>query len=320
MSSADKLTILITGCSPGGMGAALALAFHSAGHRVYATARNPSKLSPLADQGIQTLTLDVTSTASIASAVTAVTASFPTTKKGLDMLINNAAGSYTMPIADASLRAARELFDLNVWAQLAVTQAFLPLLLLRSTTTEGSTPSISYPPTIVNHTSVGSVAALPFQGIYNASKAALAMLSQTLRMELAPFDVRVIDLKTAGVKTNMIANNHFNRSRPGTGTGNNAADEARGLPAGSIYAPAREVVERAMSQEALLERGISADQWAAEVVGVLLGRNPPAVIWKGESATVARVATAVPCGLMEGMVKKMTGLTEVEEIIRKGRV
>lgn len=209
MSSPKKLTILITGCSPGGMGAALAIAFHSAGHHVYATGRNPSKLSPLAAQGIETLALDVTSASSIASAVSSVSSSLPD-GKGLDMLINNAAGNYTMPIADASLDAARELFDLNVWSQVAVTQAFLPLLLKSTATTTSFAGGRPTQVMIVNHTSVGSVAALPFQGIYNSSKAALAMLSETMRLELSPFGIRVIDLKTAAVRTNLISNNNVN--------------------------------------------------------------------------------------------------------------
>ncbi|KAK4032068.1 hypothetical protein C8A01DRAFT_20819 [Parachaetomium inaequale] len=312
MSPTEKLTILITGCSPGGMGAALAVAFHSAGHHVYATARNPSKLSPLAEQSIQTLTLDVTSSTSIASAVSAVTASLAPTK-GLDILINNAAGNYTMPVVDATLPAARELFDVNVWAQLAVTQAFLPLLLRSTTTGTSPKPDADFQPLIVNHTSVGSKAALPFQGIYNASKAALAMLTTTMRMELAPFGIRVVDLKTAGVKTNIIANSNFNSAAAAGGGGER-------LPAGSIFAPAREVVERIMSQEGLADRGITPEQWAGEVAGVLLGRNPPGEIWKGESALVARMAMAIPCGLAESVVKKMTGLDEVEEVIRKARL
>jgi NAD(P)-dependent dehydrogenase (short-subunit alcohol dehydrogenase family) len=244
----SKLTILITGCSPGGMGAALAEVFHHAGHRVYATARNPSKLSPLAEQGIETLTLDVTSSSSIAAAVSSLTASLPP-NQGLDMLINNAAGSYSMPIADISIDAARDLFNLNVWAHIAVTQALLPLL-LRSTTGTGTS---TFQPLVVNHTSVGSVAALPFQGVYNASKAALAMLTATMRMELAPFGIRVVDLKTAGVKTNIIGNNNVNN--PASSSGGDR------LPEGSIYAPAREVVERAMSQEDLKGIGITAEQW-----------------------------------------------------------
>lgn len=175
---------------------------------------------------------------------------------------------------------------------------------------------------IVNHTSVGSKAALPFQGIYNASKAALAMLSETMRLELeGSFGVRVIDLKTAGVRTNIIENNNVNRVKGGDAGGTNGGGgNGEGvLPAGSIYEPAREIVEKAMSQDDLRERGISAQQWADEVVPILLGKNPPGVIWKGESALIARIAVAVPGNLAEGVLKKMTGLDEVERVIKGAR-
>ncbi|KAK5657372.1 hypothetical protein OQA88_2942 [Cercophora sp. LCS_1] len=299
MSPNPKLTILITGCSPGGMGAALATTFHQAGHRVFATARNPSKLSPLAEQGIETVTLDITSPSSIAAAFTTVSSSLPD-GAGLNILINNAAGSYTMPVVDASLDEARALFDVNVWSHLAVTQAFLPLL-LRSASNENEATAM-----VVNHTSVGSLAALPFQGVYNASKAALAMLTETMRMELAAFGVEVVDLKTAGVKTNIIANNNVN-----TGLGK--------LPVGSIYEPAREVVEEAMSQRGLEDKGISAEQWAAEVVSLLLGKNTPSVIWKGEGAMLVRLAVGMPGRLFEGAIKRMTKLDVVEGIVRGSR-
>lgn len=309
MSSPRKLNILITGCSPGGMGAALATVFHDAGHHVYATARNPSKLAPLAAQGMRTIPLDVTSASSIQSAVEAVSSSL-FDGEGLDMLVNNAAGSYTMPIADVSLDAARALFDQNVWGQIAVTQAFLPLLLKSATAlTRSSSTTASDGPgraMVVNHTSVGSVTALPFQGVYNASKAALAMLSETMRLELAPFGIGVVDLKTAGVRTNIISNNNVNT-------------RAEGLPADSIYGPAREVVEKAMSQKGLVDRGVTAEQWAAEVAALLLAKNPPAVIWKGESAMVARVASSMPCNMFEGFIKKMTKLDVVEELITESR-
>ena len=297
-----RLTILITGCSPGGMGAALAMAFHSAGHYVYATARNPSKLLTLAAAGIETLALDVTLASSIESAVSAVSSSLPDSK-GLDMLINNAGGSYTMPVADLSLDSAKKLFDLNVWAQIAVAQAFLPLLLKSAISPASSQP---FQAMIVNHTSVGSVTAFPFQAVYNASKAALAMLSATMRLELAPFGIRVVDLKTAGVRTNIISNNSFN------------ADAER-LPEDSIYGPAREVVEKAMSQKGLSGFGVTAEQWAAEVAVLLLGKSPPKVIWRGESALLARVASMMPSGLFEGQLKKMTKLDVVEEIIKEKR-
>ncbi|KAH8888919.1 short-chain dehydrogenase [Thozetella sp. PMI_491] len=303
MASSKNLTILITGCSQGGAGAALALAYHKAGHHVYATARNPSKLKPLGEQGIETVTLDVTSASSIASAVSYISSSLPA-DKGLDMLINNAASSYSMPIADASLEAARELFDVNVWSHIAVTQAFLPLL-LRSTASFASVGSQSRT-MVVNHTSLGSVSAMPFQGIYNASKAALAMLSDTMRLELSPFGIRVVELKTAGVRTNIIANNNVNT-------------KAERLPEGSIYAPAREVVEEAMSQEGLSDKAIPADRWAAEVSALLLGASPPPIIWKGHSAQLGRLASMLPSSMFEGTIKKMTKLDVVENIIKQSR-
>ena len=286
------------------MGAALANAFHGAGYHVYATARNPMTLSKLAAQGIETLALDVTSPSSIACAVSSVTSSL-TDSKGLNMLVNNAAGSYTMPIADVSLEEAKKLFDLNVWSQIAVTQAFLPLL-LRTTTSSDSEGRRPTQAMVVNHTSVGSVTAIPFQGIYNSSKAALAMLSETMRLELSPFGIRVLELKTAGVRTNIISNNNFNA-------------KAERLPKASIYAPAREVVEKAMSQEGLKEIGITAEQWASEVMALLLRKSPPAVIWRGESAFSARVASMLPSGWFEGMIKKMTKLDVVEKIIKESR-
>ena len=300
MSLPKILTILITGCSPGGMGAALALAFHNKGHRVFATGRNLTKLETLSKAGIETIVLDVTSPDSIAAAVASVSSTLGE-NGALNMLVNNAASSYSMPIMDISLEDARKLFESNVWSHVAVSQAFLPLMLKATVSSSPNKQAM-----IVNHTSVGSVTALPFQGVYNASKAALAMLTDTLRLELACFGIRVVELKTAGVHTNIIANNNVNT-------------KAEKLPATSIYSPARTVLEEAMSQKGLEDRGISAEQWAAEVSALLLAKSPPNVIWKGESASMARVASMLPAGPFEGMLKRMTKLDQVEEIIRASR-
>lgn len=159
-----KRTVLITGCSDSGMGAALAIAFHKAGHHVYATARNLSKTTQVSSLGIQTLALDIKSPDSIASCVQQLSS------YSLDILVNNAGVSASMPISDLDLEEAKSVFDVNVWAQLAVTQAFLPLLLKSNGM-------------VVNQTSVVSTMAIPFQSAYNASKAAIAMFSDSMRLE-----------------------------------------------------------------------------------------------------------------------------------------
>ena len=119
--SKPKRTVLITGCSEGGIGAALAVAFHDAGLRVIATARNPSKMESLKSAGIETLPLDVQSETSIQQCVGELSS--------LDILVNNAGSGLLSPLSDVSIAQAKELFDLNVWAQVAMTQACLPLLL-----------------------------------------------------------------------------------------------------------------------------------------------------------------------------------------------
>ena len=98
--ASSKRTVLITGCSDGGLGSALAIAFHNSGLHVYATARNPSKMGELKSLGIETLTLGVRDDSSIAACVRQISS--------LDILVNNAGATYTMPISDLSIPERQE--------------------------------------------------------------------------------------------------------------------------------------------------------------------------------------------------------------------
>jgi 1-acylglycerone phosphate reductase len=190
-----------------------------------------------------------------------------------------------MPFSDLFIAGAKELFDLNVWSHLAVTQAFLPLIL----ESRGL---------IVNHTSSASVCTVPFSSTYNASKAALAAFSDTQRLELAPFGVRVVDLKTGAVQSNI-----------------NAGPRAR-LPKDSIYAPAREAVEKSMSLEELVKGAMKQEVWAKTTVADLLKKSPPPNIWRGTSALLVWAGTMLPFGWLDGTIKKLTGLDVVEKILK----
>ncbi|KAK3701342.1 hypothetical protein LTR37_015564 [Vermiconidia calcicola] len=280
----SKRTVLITGCSEGGMGAALAREFHNAGLHVYATARDVSKMKSLEALGIETLPLDIQSDPSIEACAKQISR--------LDILINNAGGQMTMPIADLSILEAKKLFDLNVWGHIAMTQAFLPLLL--------KSPKAI----IANHTSVGAGMAIPWQSIYNTSKAALSMFSDTLRLELQPFDIAVVNLRTGSVKTNVVKNLQAREPQ---------------LPEGSIYAPARELMEKALRIDWVdfEKTGVTAEQWAKEVVADLLKKTPPLAIWRGELAGMARMGSVLPATCFDGMVRRMTSLDKIEGVIRK---
>lgn len=120
-------TVVVTGCSSGGLGEAMAKAYHARGFRVFATLRNRAKAGSLADiRGIEILELEVTSAESIRQCAKAVE---KLTGGALDILVNNAGISNIMPLLDTSIDDAKKMYDSNVWALLAMTQAFAPMLI-----------------------------------------------------------------------------------------------------------------------------------------------------------------------------------------------
>jgi 1-acylglycerone phosphate reductase len=120
-------SVLITGCSAGGSGSALAENFQKRGLHVFATARTLSKMSHLRDlPNVTLLELDVTSPQSITIALDAVKAQ---TGGKLDYLVNNAGQSMVMPALDTDIDEAKKLFDVNFWGVIATTQAFAPLVI-----------------------------------------------------------------------------------------------------------------------------------------------------------------------------------------------
>jgi len=102
----------------------------------------------------------------------------------------NRGRNYTMPATDIDVDEARKTFETNFFAIVAITQAFMPLL-------------IAAKGLILNIGSLAAIIPYVFGSIYNASKAALHSYSQTLRLELEPYDVRVLVVVTGGVKSNI---------------------------------------------------------------------------------------------------------------------
>jgi 1-acylglycerone phosphate reductase len=171
---------LITGVSEGGLGDALAREFMSRGIHVIATGptfRQLDYLSSINGAKLGKLELDVTSKESISAAVKAVER---TTNGKLDHLFNNAGYGYMMPLMDADVDLVKKNFDVNLFGVLAVTQAFFPLLKAAKGV-------------VVNQASVAGLTGMsqPFIGSYTSSKTALVDMSNTLRVELEPFGIRV---------------------------------------------------------------------------------------------------------------------------------
>ena len=242
-----KKAVLITGCSPGGIGHALATQFHSKGLHVFATARSETAITDLRTLGIEALQLDVTSPESVAEVKRHIS---ERTNGSLNYLINNAGRNYTVPALDVEYPEIQATFETNVFSVMRMCQAFAPLL-------------IKAKGTIVQ---IGSVAAeIPyvFGSTYNASKAALHAYSDTLRLELAPFNVNVMVVVTGGVKSN-ISRTH------------------RELPEGSLYHPLDAEYQRRLrhSQEGAME----ATHYAEGVVKATLATKPTRSLWRGHQA------------------------------------
>ena len=176
--------ILVTGCSSG-IGRATAVEAAERGHRVFATARRPADLSDLAAQGIETLALDVTDETSVADGVLGVLG-----KAGrIDALVNNAGYGQYGAIEDVSVAEWRRQFDVNFFGALAVIRAVLPAM---REARRG---------TIVNVSSVAGKVAIPFAGPYCASKHALEAISDALRVEVAPWKIRVVVVEPGPIST-----------------------------------------------------------------------------------------------------------------------
>ncbi|KAI1874499.1 hypothetical protein JX265_004707 [Neoarthrinium moseri] len=111
-------SILVTGCSVGGIGAAIAINLARGGHNVFATARTTSKIPPelSALPNVIVVQLDVTSKSSVEEAARTVGQSGVA---GLDVLVNNAGAGYGMPILDMDVEKAQKLYDVNVWGPAA---------------------------------------------------------------------------------------------------------------------------------------------------------------------------------------------------------
>lgn len=245
--AAKQKSVLITGCTPGGIGHSLAREFNAKGLRVFATAREAASISDLEHQGIETLSLEVTSSESINALKDEITSR---TGGTLDYLVNNAGRNYTVPALDVEMDEIRQTFEANLFGVMAMCQSFAPLL-------------IEAKGTIVQIGSLAGIMPYVFGSVYNASKAALHSYSDTLRVELAPFDVKVLTVVTGGVKSN-IARTH------------------RDLPENSIYLPLKEEYEHRLTHSQAM--GIPNEVYAKRVVGQVLSRGSKTQIWEGGKA------------------------------------
>ena len=178
---------VVTGAGRG-LGRALAVELARRGFDVHAGVRDPSAVTGLEDEGARTkgsvcvVGLDVTTPDAI---------ELPA---GLRVLVNNAGIERDyLPVEAAPISQWREVFETNLFGLVEVTRRAIPLM------------RESGGGVICNVTSSSLLVAVPFYSVYRASKAAVAALGESLRAEVAPFGIRVVEVLPGPIDTDMLA-------------------------------------------------------------------------------------------------------------------
>jgi NAD(P)-dependent dehydrogenase (short-subunit alcohol dehydrogenase family) len=278
---------VVTGASTG-MGRATALRLAADGYRVFAGVRKEADGQALvrdaAGRGdVIPVMLDVTDPGQIAAAVETVTARAG--DAGLAALVNNAGVGIFGPLELAPLESIRRQFEVNVTGQIAVTQAFLPLL----RKARGR---------IVMIGSIGDRAAMPFGEPLGASKAAIALMAEALRQELAPWDVKVILIRPASIRTEAVDKFEADAEKAIA----SFTDEGRALYAGTY----RRMVTAALPR---LRHGSSPDVVADAIAGALAARRPRTRYLVGkDSRRLAALSAVLPDRAFDAIRRRLFDL------------
>ena len=182
----QKKVVLITGGSKG-IGKSIGLFLKGRGMTVYGTSRDASRYPEFDD--FELISMDVREPAHIRAAIEHIV-----TKEGqIDVLVNNAGVGITGPLEEIPREELENQFSVNLFGPLEVIRAVLPQM--RS---QGSGH-------IINITSIAAYMGLPFRGPYSASKGALELITESLRMELRSFGIKVANLAPGEFATDIAA-------------------------------------------------------------------------------------------------------------------
>jgi NAD(P)-dependent dehydrogenase (short-subunit alcohol dehydrogenase family) len=283
MALTDQV-VLITGCSSG-IGFALARELSGRAQQVFATARKLASLNELSGPRLEKVGLDVTGEASITAAVAEVVA-----RAGrIDVLINNAGFNPFGPLVEIPLADARRLYETNLLGPLALIQAVFPHMAERGSGR------------IVNVSSVVGVLPTPFAGVYCASKAGVHMMSEVLRMEVAPFGIEVIEVQPGAVRSRIADNAELGLARYASET--------------SRYRAVHDGIQRrARSSQ---QKPMAAEEFARVVSDAILADKPPRIVRSGRGANLYPTLSKLPVRLRDRLLMRQFGLAGLRDRVRE---
>jgi len=154
--------------------------------KVYGTCRNPSNYP---NSKINLIKSNINNIDEINSCINYIFSN----GENIDVLINNAGIGFTGPVEDSNISDTEKLFSTNFFGPIEMIKAVLPLMRKNKSGL------------IINMTSIAGYIGLPFRGIYCASKSALEILTESLRLELKDYNINVTNIAPGDFKTNIIS-------------------------------------------------------------------------------------------------------------------
>lgn len=250
MSIGDNRAVVVTGASTG-IGAACALQLDRLGFTVFAGVRKSEDgmaLQKVGSDRMVPLELDVTDLTTIRKSHAVVLES--TRERGLFGLVNNAGIAVVGPLEAVPISHLRQQLEVNVIGQVAVTQAFLPLV----RQARGR---------IVNMGSIAGLSTMPLMGPYSASKFALEAITDALRLEVRQWGIHVAIIEPGAIATPI-----WNKSAIEAAEREAAIEtELR-----TLYKPVVAAVRKVVGEAS--KRAISPDAVARVVVDALTAPTP----------------------------------------------
>jgi NAD(P)-dependent dehydrogenase (short-subunit alcohol dehydrogenase family) len=267
---ADRRVVLVTGASSG-VGQSTARVLSREGYKVFGTSRHPDGALIIPD--VEMLPLDVRADDSVRACVEAVA------RRGgrLDVLINNAGQELAGALEELSSEEGRAQFETNFFGVVRMVNAVLPLMRQQK---HGQ---------IINVGSLSGLSAIPFLGMYSASKFALEGYSEALRQELKPFNIQVSLLEPGFLRTPMMSHRQVAAKR--------IAD----------YDPWR---QRALAAIGGFEEKGPGPELVAETLREIVSSDTPRLHYLigRQAKSVARLRRFLPSGMYEQGVRRTFSL------------
>lgn len=278
-------SVLITGASTG-IGRAGALHLDAAGWRVFAGVRREEDAASLRDAGSERLVplmLDVTDAGQIAAAAERIGTEMG--EAGLDGLVNNAGIAVPGPLETLPIDDFKRQIEVNLNAQVAVTQALLPAI----RAARGR---------IVFITSIGGLMAFPMFGAYHAAKFGLEAVGDVFRQELRPWGIKVAVIEPGSIATPI-----WERGEAEVDVIAARARDGHTDLYGEAIAAYREVARKTGA------RGIPPERVAKRIEHALSARRPRTRYLVGADARGQALAKGLlPDRLVDWLVARATGM------------